>query len=135
MHNDPIIVSRALEVGATGYVLKDSSPDEMLKAVRRVREGRHYLRQDLASEVAFREVRRIPNPLRRMTGQEQQTLVLWAEGKSYGVIAQELHVSYRTVATISNKLKAKLGARTRPELMRVAINFGTPPVPLMTTNQ
>src|SRR5690349_21424328 len=52
MHSDPVIVSRALEVGATGYVLKDTSSEEVLKAFQRVLENRHYLSHDLASEVA-----------------------------------------------------------------------------------
>lgn len=51
MHSDPVIVSRALEVGATGYVLKDTSSDEVLKAFQRVRENRPYLSHDLASEL------------------------------------------------------------------------------------
>ena len=51
MHSDPVIVSRALEVGATGYVLKDTSSDEVLKAFQKVRQNRPYLSHDLASEV------------------------------------------------------------------------------------
>ena len=53
MHSDPVIVSRALEVGATGYVLKDTSSEEVLKAFQKVREGRLYLSHDLVCEVAF----------------------------------------------------------------------------------
>ena len=60
MHSDPVIVSRALEVGATGYVLKDTSSEEVLKAFQKVREGRPYLSHDLASEVAFMEARARP---------------------------------------------------------------------------
>jgi len=121
MHSDPVIVSRALEVGATGYVLKDTAPDEMLKAFQKVRENRPYLSHDLASEVAFMEARGTASPLRRMTVRELQTLALVAEGKPYGVIAEHLNVSYKTVATTSTRLKAKLGVRTLPELMRIAI--------------
>jgi DNA-binding NarL/FixJ family response regulator len=121
MHSDPVIVSRALEVGATGYVLKDTSPDEVVKAFQRVRENRPYLSHDLASEVAFMEARGTTNPLRRMTVRELQTLALVAEGKPYGVIAEHLHVSYKTVANTCTQLKAKLGVRTLPELMRIAI--------------
>ena len=121
MHSDPVIVSRALEVGATGYVLKDTSSDEVLKAFQRVRENRPYLSHDLASEVAFMEARGTTNPLRRMTVRELQTLALVAEGKPYGVIAEHLHVSYKTVANTCTQLKAKLGVRTLPELMRIAI--------------
>src|SRR5262245_44960744 len=121
IHSDPVIVSRALEVGATGYVLKDTSSDEVLKAFQRVRENRPYLSHDLASEVAFMEARGTSNPLKRMTVRELQTLALVAEGKPYGVIAEHLHVSYKTVANTCTQLKAKLGVRTLPELMRIAI--------------
>ena len=121
MHSDPVIVSRALEVGATGYVLKDTSSDELVKAFQRVRDGRPYLSHDLASAVAFLEARGTANPLKRMTVRELQTLALIAEGKPYGVIAEHLHVSYKTVANTCTQLKAKLGVRTLPELMRIAI--------------
>lgn len=121
MHSDPVIVSRALEVGATGYVLKDTSSEEVLKAFQKVREGTLYLSHDLASEVAFMEARGTTNPLKRMTVRELQTLALVAEGKPYGVIAEHLHVSYKTVANTCTQLKAKLGVRTLPQLMRIAI--------------
>jgi DNA-binding NarL/FixJ family response regulator len=60
MHSDPVIVSRALEVGATGYVLKDTSSDEVLKAFQKVREGRPYLSHDLASEVGSKTTLPLP---------------------------------------------------------------------------
>ena len=56
-----------------------------------------------------------------MTVRELQTLALVAEGKPYGVIAEHLHVSYKTIANTCTQLKAKLGVRTLPELMRIAI--------------
>jgi DNA-binding CsgD family transcriptional regulator len=52
---------------------------------------------------------------------ELQTLVLVAEGKPYGVIAQHLGVSYKTVANVCTQLKTKFGVHTLPELMRMAI--------------
>ncbi|MEG6509043.1 response regulator transcription factor [Methyloligella sp. 2.7D] len=121
MHSDPVIVSRALEVGATGYVLKDTSSEEVLKAFQRVRENKPYISHDLASEVAFMEARGTTNPLKKMTVRELQTLALVAEGKPYGVIAEQLHVSYKTVANTCTQLKAKLGVKTLAELMRIAI--------------
>ena len=121
MHSDPVIGSRALEGGATGYVLKDTPPEEVQTAFQRVSENQPYLSHDLASEVAFMEARGTTNPLRRMTVRELQTLALVAEGKPYGVIAEHLHVSYKTVANTCTQLKAKLGVRTLPELMRIAI--------------
>jgi two-component system invasion response regulator UvrY len=121
MHSDPVIVSRALKVGATGYVLKDAPPEEVQTAFRKVRENRPYLSHDLASEVAFMEACGTTNPLLRMSVRELETLALLAEGKPYGVIAEHLHVSYKTVANTCTQLKAKLGVRTLPELMRIAI--------------
>jgi DNA-binding NarL/FixJ family response regulator len=133
MHSDRMIVSRALEVGANGYLLKDTSSEEFLKAFRRVRDGLPYLNHELASQIAFMEARGDRNPLGRMTLRELQTLSLIAEGKPYISIAEELHVSYKTVVNTSAQLKAKLGVRTLPELMRIAIqhlpsNAGKPSV-------
>jgi two-component system invasion response regulator UvrY len=119
MHSDPVIVSRALEVGANGYVLKDTSADEVLNAFRSVREHRNYISHELASEVAFMGAR--GSPRKRMTVRELQTLALVAEGKPYSVIADQLHVSYKTVSNTCAQLKAILGVRTLPQLTRMAI--------------
>jgi DNA-binding NarL/FixJ family response regulator len=121
MHSDRMIVSRALEVGANGYLLKDTSSEEFAKAFRKVRDGQPYLNHELASQIAFMEARGDRNPLSRMTLRELQTLSLIAEGKPYISIAEELHVSYKTVVNTCAQLKTKLGVRTLPELMRIAI--------------
>jgi DNA-binding NarL/FixJ family response regulator len=121
MHSDPIIVSRALELGANGYVLKDAPPEEVVAAFQRVREGKSYLSHELAAEVAFNQAREKTNPLRQLSLRELQTLALVAEGKPYGTIAEQLNVSYKTVANICTQLKAKFGVKTLPELMRIAI--------------
>jgi len=121
MHSDPIIVSRALELGANGYVLKDASAEEFLTAFQTVRAGKLYLSHDLAADVAFNQAREKANPIRNLSLRELQTLALVAEGKPYGVIAQHLGVSYKTVANVCTQLKAKFGVHTLPELMRMAI--------------
>jgi two-component system invasion response regulator UvrY len=121
MHNDPVIVSRALELGANGYVLKDSTAEEFLRAFKAVRDGKLYLSHDLAADVAFNQAREKANPIRNLSLRELQTLALVAEGKPYGVIAQHLGVSYKTVANVCTQLKAKFGVNTLPELMRTAI--------------
>jgi DNA-binding NarL/FixJ family response regulator len=121
MHADPVIVSRALGVGANGYILKDTSSDEFMKAFRKVKSGQHYLSHELASQIAFLEARGNRSPLNSMTLRELQTLSLIAEGKPYIAIADELHVSYKTVVNTCAQLKSKLGVKTLPELMRIAI--------------
>jgi two-component system invasion response regulator UvrY len=102
-------------------VLKDAPSEEVVKAFNKVRAGTPYLSHDLAADVAFMEARGKSNPLRAMTLRELQTLALIAEGKPYGAIAEELNVSYKTVANTCAQLKTKLGVRRLPELMRIAI--------------
>jgi DNA-binding NarL/FixJ family response regulator len=121
MHRDPMVVGRALELGASGYVLKDAPPEEVVQAFQKIRVGQSYLSHDLASDVVFTRIKEKSHKLDRLTPRELQTLTLVAEGKPYGEIADELNVSYKTVANICTQLKSKLGARTRPELMRIAI--------------
>jgi two-component system, NarL family, invasion response regulator UvrY len=121
MHSDPIIVARALEAGATGYVLKDS--DELMKAFDQVRTGTPYLSNDLAMQVALVRTGVRANPLADLTPRELQTLSLLAEGKPYGRIAEELNVSYKTVVNACSQLKQKLNAKNLPELIRVAVQL------------
>jgi DNA-binding NarL/FixJ family response regulator len=121
MYADRMIVSRALEVGANGYLLKDSVAEEFMTAFRAVRDGRRYLSHELASQIAFMDARGQRNPLSGMSLRELQAISLIADGKPYSEIAEELHVSYKTVVNISAQLKSKLGARSLPELMRLAI--------------
>jgi two-component system, NarL family, invasion response regulator UvrY len=121
MHSDPIIAARALEAGATGYVLKDS--DELMKAFDQVRTGTPYLSNDLAMQVALVRTGVRANPLADLTPRELQTLSLLAEGKPYGRIAEELNVSYKTVVNACSTLKQKLNAKNLPELIRVAVQL------------
>jgi two-component system, NarL family, invasion response regulator UvrY len=121
MHGDPIIAARALEAGATGYVLKDS--DELMKAFDQVRTGTPYLSNDLAMQVALVRTGVRPNPLADLTPRELQILSLLAEGKPYGRIADDLSVSYKTVVNACSQLKQKLNAKNLPELIRVAVQL------------
>lgn len=123
MHSDPIIVARALEAGATGYVLKDTSSADLLDAFEKVRAGRPYLNNDLAMQVALVHMPARQNPLAELTPRELQTLALLAQGKPYGRIAEEINVSYKTVVNVSSQLKQKLDARNLPELIRTAVQL------------
>jgi DNA-binding NarL/FixJ family response regulator len=123
MHRDPIIVARALEAGATGYILKDTAAADLLQAFQTVRAGKPYLSNDLAMQVALVHSSARQNPLADLTPRELQTLALLAEGKPYGRIAEEINVSYKTVVNVSSQLKQKLDARNLPELIRTAVQL------------
>jgi len=123
MHSDPIIVARALQAGATGYVLKDTSSEALLEAFEKVRAGTPYLSNELAMQVALAHTPARQNPLAELTPRELQTLSLLAEGKPYGRIAEELKVSYKTVVNLSSQLKQKLDSHNLPELIRTAVQL------------
>jgi two-component system invasion response regulator UvrY len=123
MHSDPVIVARALQAGATGYVVKDTSPEHFIEAFKNVRVGTRYLSDDLALQVAFANTPGEQNPLAGLTPRELQTLSLLAEGKSYNRIAHDLSVSYKTVVNVSSQLKQKLNADNLPDLIRIAVQL------------
>ena len=123
MHSDPMIAARALEAGANGYVLKDASPDELIKAFEKVRSGSPYLSGDMAMQVALVRTGLHRDRLADLTPRELETLTLLAQGKPYGQIAEELNVSYKTVVNMSSQLKQKLDARNLPDLIRLAVQL------------
>jgi DNA-binding NarL/FixJ family response regulator len=137
MHDDPLIASQALKLGANGYLVKDAAPEELIKASTALREGRPYLSHELAAEIAFMEARRrTTNPVLLLTSRELKILSQLIDGKSYAQIADNLLISYKTVANTFSRLKAKLGARSLPELMQIAMQHlpstqeaKIPPVP------
>lgn len=122
MHEDPMIASQALRLGASGYILKDSTSADLLKAIEAVLKGKTFLSHAVASSVALMETQGLSSPLQALTLRELQTLELIAQGKSYNDIAQQLHLSYKTIANTGSIIKSKLGVKSLPEMMRVAID-------------
>jgi DNA-binding NarL/FixJ family response regulator len=123
MHSDPVIVARALQAGATGYVVKDTSAEHFIEAFKKVCAGKRHLSDDLALQVAFVNTPVGQSPLADLTPRELQTLSLLAEGKSYNRIAEELNVSYKTVVNVSSQLKQKLNADNLADLIRIAVQI------------
>jgi DNA-binding NarL/FixJ family response regulator len=120
MHGDPVIVRRALDAGANGYLLKDTTPEDFLDALSTVRRGQPFLSHQLALQLAMPGEGHSQTP---MTQRELQTLALIADGKAYAQIADDLGVSYKTVANTCSQLKAKLGASNLAGLVRMAIGY------------
>ena len=121
MHNDPVIVARALEAGALGYVLKDHASAELFEAFEKVRAGQVYLDRSIATEVAMLRADARRTPEAQLTPREQQILHRLAQGRSYGAIAADLSVSYKTVTNACSQMRQKLGVRTLAELIHVAV--------------
>jgi len=107
---------RALEAGANGYLLKDSPPDMLANAVRRVHAGLRAIDSELAAEAWS-----APDPL---TDRERQALRFAAEGKTSAEIASALGLSEGTVRNYLSEAMSKLGASTRVEAARIAREKG-----------
>jgi len=107
---------RALDAGASGYLLKDSPAEHLANAIRRVHAGGRAIDPELAAE-AWSE----PDPL---TDRERQVLRMAADGKSSGDIADALGLSEGTVRNYLSEAISKLGAQNRIEAARIARERG-----------
>lgn len=107
---------RALQAGASGYLLKDSPAEHLANAVRRVKAGGRVVDPELAAE-AWSE----PDPL---TDRERQVLRMAGHGQSSADIASALHLSEGTVRNYLSEAISKLGAANRIEAARIARDKG-----------
>ena len=125
MHAHEAYVLEALLAGASAYVLKESSSDELVKAIRSVTAGRRYLSPPLSEEALGAYSRRTgslpPDPYHTLTAREREVLQLTAEGHSGADVAERLFISPRTVETHRANLMRKLKVRNQKELIRYAL--------------
>jgi DNA-binding NarL/FixJ family response regulator len=121
MNDDPGFAARAIEHGARGYLTKNEDPRALLKALRAVAAGERYLSNELALKLAFADRERVKNPLDVLSNRETEILRNLAEGKDMAEIAHILKISYKTVANNCILIKRKLGARSKADLVRIAV--------------
>lgn len=119
-------VLEAVKVGATGYILKSATGEEIADAVRRVREGEPVFTSPLAGLVLseFRRVATKEEGEPGLTPRENEVLRLVAKGYTYREIAERLFISQKTVQNHVQNILTKLQLRKRYELMRYAIQRG-----------
>lgn len=118
-----------LAAGARGYITKAEAGDELLRAIRTVREGRTYLCPDVAATVAgaLRDSPGLYAASPRLTARERQVLQLIAEGLTSVQIAERLHIAASTVEVHRRNLMRKLDLHNVAELTRYAITSGISP--------
>jgi two-component system, NarL family, response regulator LiaR len=111
-------ITAAVQAGALGYLLKDSSPDDLLHAIRGVHRGNLVLPQDLARKLMQ------PQPdataLDQLTERETDVLRLLAQGQSNQEIARNLHITMTTVRSHVSNILMKLGVSNRTQAALVA---------------
>lgn len=124
-HTEEEFALRALKLGAAGYVSKQTAPDVLIGAVKKVLSGGHYVSAAVAEKLAMTATEGwLPNGHENLSLRELQVLQRIAAGKSVKQIAGQLALSEKTIATYRSRISAKLGLGTNVELTRYAMQHG-----------
>jgi len=113
---------RVLKAGADGYMNKDSVPDELINAVRKVSVGGRYVSPSLAEKLASDlQESRHGDLHEKLSNREYQVLCWMASGKTVKEIADELHLSLKTISTYRARILEKMHLRNNAELIHYAV--------------
>ncbi len=113
----------SLEAGASGFVGKDSSPEQLRTAIRTAISGRRYvgpvLAERLLTGVAPQQPRRLPHE--QLSAREMEILLRISKGQSLTDIGKQLHLSVKTISTYRSRILQKMGMETNAELTRYVV--------------
>jgi two-component system invasion response regulator UvrY len=113
---------RALKAGASGYLTKESAPEELIEAIRKVSRGRRYISPALAENLAFHVGANSEKPLHEtLSNREYQVMLMLASGKSVKEIANDLSLSVKTISTNRVRALRKMGMKNNAEITYYAI--------------
>jgi len=123
MHEEGQYVVRAIQAGAMGYLTKQSAPEQLVKAIRKIHAGSRYLTDEAAETLALRIAKGSgeQSPLDSLSMRELQVLRRLAMGHTNREIANAYSISIKTVDTYRSRLLKKLNLRNNAELSRFAI--------------
>ncbi|MCU1266498.1 MAG: response regulator with a DNA-binding domain [Acidobacteria bacterium] len=122
MHDEEQYARRAFKAGAAGYITKDSSRAELLKAINQVASGARYISKAFAEELVINLERGSDRPPHEsLSDREFEVMRLIASGKAVGEIAVLLSLSANTISTYRARILEKMGIRTNAELTHYAI--------------
>ena len=124
MLNEGSIIARALKAGAAGYVTKDSEPEILLSAIRKVASGGKFIDPALVESIIFSRSGNGALLHDSLSKRELQILKMITTGDPLGEIAAELNVSPKTVSTHKMRLMQKLGIDNNADLIRYATKHG-----------
>jgi len=122
MHPEDQYGKRALKAGASGYMKKESAPEELIKAIRKVLAGGRYVSSALAEKLAVDLNDDLLRPVHEvLSDREFEVLRMMASGKTVSQIAEELHLSVTTVSTYRARILEKMDLTTTAELIHYAL--------------
>ena len=122
MHPEDQFAVRMLKAGASGYLTKDTAPDELVAAIRKLLTGGKYISSTLAEKLAFDMDRDTDKPLHEaLSDREFQVLRMMAAGRTVQQIAEELMLSAKTISTYRARILEKLNLKSNAEMIHYAI--------------
>ncbi|MBL8481802.1 MAG: response regulator transcription factor [Rhodocyclaceae bacterium] len=125
MHPEDQYAIRALKAGASGYLTKQSAPEQLVTALRQVASGKKFISPSLALELADAITKDTDKPPHeQLSDREYQTLCMIASGKNLSSIAEELNLSVKTVSVYRTRLLEKMGLKNNAELTHYAMKHG-----------
>jgi DNA-binding NarL/FixJ family response regulator len=131
MNPDPHVASEALRIGASGYLLKDSEGEELLKAIHNVARGSSYITPQISRAIEqnfIRDPKSLSRP-RHLSDRQREVLQMLAEGRTMKEIAYILQIAHRTVRFHKSQIMEELGITTNSELVQYAIKYSIIPAP------
>ncbi|MBU1237822.1 MAG: response regulator transcription factor [Gammaproteobacteria bacterium] len=125
MHPEEQYAVRALKAGASGYLTKQSAPEQLVTAIRQVAGGRKYVSPTVAMQLADAIANDSEQPLHELlSDREYEVLKLIATGKTLTQIAEELNLAVATISTFRARILNKLGLSSTAELIRYGLENG-----------
>lgn len=125
VHPEEQYAIRALRAGASGYLTKESAPEELVRAIRRISMGGKYLSASLAEKLVIELEENEQKPCHKLlSDREFQVMCMFASGKTTKEIAEELSLSIQTVSTYKSRILYKMKMNTIADVIRYAVKLG-----------
>ena len=125
MHPEEQYAVRSIRAGASGYLTKESAPEELVEAIRKVAAGKKYITSSLAEKLADGIEDKSEEPLHRsLSDREYQVMCMIASGKTATEIADALSLSVKTISTHRVRILRKMNMKTNAQLTHYAIKQG-----------
>lgn len=124
MHEESIFATRAFQAGALGYITKASAPEILVDAVRTVAQGKRTISPDMAQALALQAVSGGAPGLNVLSQREFEVMRLLVQGLTLNDIAQQLQLSYKTVANHQSAIRQKLNVETHAQLLKCVEHSG-----------
>ncbi len=134
--DDDLFASKLLQAGAAGYLTKDCSMDEMIKAIRAVHSGQRYISPAIAQQLAFKHITdKEESPFSALSERELQVMIMITNGHKPQEISEKLNLSPKTVNSYRYRIFEKLGIKNDVELTLLAIRYGLVDSPSATSDK